>query len=245
MRRSESMVDTDGLQADVMRFMAIIAFCMIAIMTLVQQMGDPALELSGEPESASLSVRAPLPDVRETRETGPRSSLPLNSGVVTPANEIPVPKPARVPLPVKGETVVVPGTMKSSQSDLHVQASGVATPEAPVMPQLTLRFASDRVFLGQIAAGNIKVFARNGANYLELSLDFRARPGRPTGQLYELVAASVPARVKNVLGQAETYLVSLPPGTQRAVSDRVSDPEIVAHGGALIIQGNGEVKHEI
>ena len=37
-------LDSDGLQADVMRFMAIIAFCLIAILALVKQL-EPEADL--------------------------------------------------------------------------------------------------------------------------------------------------------------------------------------------------------
>ncbi|MBT7371840.1 MAG: hypothetical protein HN816_14410 [Gammaproteobacteria bacterium] len=50
-RHQAQLFDTDSLQADVMRFMAIIAFCLIAILALVQKMeNDPLPSTKSKPE---------------------------------------------------------------------------------------------------------------------------------------------------------------------------------------------------
>ena len=65
-----NLFDTDGLQVDVMRFMAIIAFCLIAIMALVQK-----LEISDTPE-----IKKPLPPKTITPVTPPVTPQGQRSG---------------------------------------------------------------------------------------------------------------------------------------------------------------------
>ena len=49
--RHSGVDDTDSLQADVMRFMAIIAFCLIAILALVQKLDRPPSATQTDPLS--------------------------------------------------------------------------------------------------------------------------------------------------------------------------------------------------
>ena len=64
-QRVNTGMDSDALQADVMRFMAIIAFCLIAVLALVQQI-EPVEEaaevraIAGPPAEADEPVVHPL-----------------------------------------------------------------------------------------------------------------------------------------------------------------------------------------
>ena len=65
--------DTEGLQADVMRFLAIIAFCLIAILALVEKL-EPA-------PTDEVLPRIPEPMAQETEEVPTEHPQP-----VSPAN---------------------------------------------------------------------------------------------------------------------------------------------------------------
>jgi hypothetical protein len=240
-RRSDPMSDTDGLQADVMRFMAIIALCMVAIMALVGQLGDAPVV--APLQGAQSNRQLPLP----VTMGAPRVSAP-SAPVKAPVDSEPTPVAMSVRdlSPVSSKGSPDPGARKPTESvrPSSEKSSDNASDNSSESTGLTLRFASDRVFLGMIAAGRIKVYVRDGAGFVELSPALDTRAGKPAGQLYELVGPSVPALVRKVLGEADIYLVVLPQPTQRAIARYARDRQVVSDGGALVIHGNGEVRHE-
>ena len=61
--RNNSSIDGEGLQADVMRFMAIIAFCLVAIMALVRDVSPPTAETTSVPETVPAPKAIPVPTV--------------------------------------------------------------------------------------------------------------------------------------------------------------------------------------
>lgn len=72
-------VDDDGLQADVMRFMAIIAFCLVAIMALVREPAVSAQVPTRAPTEASSPAPSTLPSAVEPELTSgtDRSTAPV------------------------------------------------------------------------------------------------------------------------------------------------------------------------
>lgn len=58
----ERGLDTDALQADVMRFMAIIAFCLIAIMMLVKDLPVASPDNPVMPDSSRVAIQMPQAD---------------------------------------------------------------------------------------------------------------------------------------------------------------------------------------
>lgn len=112
MRRRDSQHDSESLQTDVMRFMAIIAFCLIAVLALVKSV-EPA------PIDTQPSIAATKPVVDETTpDAQPRSKpaeAPGPSQAVDPeptldAEPVPEPAPEPAPEPVVAEPPVIPKT---------------------------------------------------------------------------------------------------------------------------------------
>ncbi|MEM1435275.1 MAG: hypothetical protein AAGG11_14540 [Pseudomonadota bacterium] len=94
--RVSTTMDSDALQADVMRFMAIIAFCLVAVLALVRQIEPVAPD---EPQrSAESTVASPTPEPKLQPE-------PVVERIIQPVVE-PVPEPA--PIPVAAPVVPVP-----------------------------------------------------------------------------------------------------------------------------------------
>jgi len=195
--RPSGQLDVDSLQADVMRFMAIIAFCLIAMLALVKDLAPADPKPTAESVPASAPMRpAPVETVTTTRIEAP-------------------------------------------------------TPSEPAVPEerdtLTLRFASDRAFLHLIAGSEITLIIRAGSEFHAMANDFTLAPQRPSGELYEVMARSVPDKITTIAEaryESPQYLVELPDDTRgqlTAILSRV-DPETA--GGSLIIDRNGNIRHE-
>ncbi|MEM8765888.1 MAG: hypothetical protein AAGE43_00470 [Pseudomonadota bacterium] len=94
--------DSESLQADVMRFMAIIAFCLIAILALVKNTEAPTEEQASLeapdtaphapvlPEQAATPIEEPQEPVQQTPTEAPVEPVPAPVAEVAP---LPMPKP--------------------------------------------------------------------------------------------------------------------------------------------------------
>ncbi|MEZ5553008.1 MAG: hypothetical protein R3E82_19150 [Pseudomonadales bacterium] len=219
--------DSESLQTDVMRFMAIIAFCLIAILALVKEAAPterPPTPLSitspAETVSASSTAAAsaaepaspvdslqvspvPTPQI-ETREV---SSAPM-SPALSPRWEQPLPRPT--PEPVTPRPTLKPDakarqqpTSPSRQETAILPAPPAAAAGATADPGLSLRFASDNDFLRLIAKGAISVYAYHGPQTGGL-------PGREILKLdgsYQFRDSPAPGRVYELLPQTIPGLV--------------------------------------
>lgn len=257
-RGAQSMnFDSDGLQADVMRFMAIIAFCLIAILTLAQKVEQVATE--------------PV----ETRpvETKPTETKPVEEHIEMVATFIPVqeletqaappdrfvPEPAREPLP-ELEPVFRPEPAREPIPEiLHAalieevpealpETVKVVAPEMPEKKSLALRFASDDTFLNLISSDAIQLFAHVDQSYFKMASNFSVTETQPSGALYELLPTSIPARITRIFDRSvavENYLVALPGATRAELNNFLQNmSQKNAQGGTLIIHRDGHLSYE-
>jgi hypothetical protein len=216
MRRSRGVVstDTDSLQADVMRFLAIIAFVLIAVLTLVENLAPVPVEPSAVEETLILDqVEAPEPE-----ETGIQDRV----DVLPPA------------------TTADPVAVES-------------TPEAKVdqdaEPSLVLRFSSDKAFLFLLGQGEISLYGRRENGFRQLTPGFELIDTTLTGNLYEVMPASLPKVVRRVFAHTtdqgrgtETYLVALPAAIHQQIAELQAKHS--GHSGTLTINRAGEVHYE-
>jgi len=213
----------ESLQADVMRFMAIIAFCLIAILALVRSAEpaaerEPAAAENPQPDSASAAEVAPAaaqrpamePAAPKPVEPSPKQQAPTRTAAAEPAQPDPVPEPA----PQTGQE------------------------------GLSLRFASDRDFLRLVSRGDIRVFAFNDAEVLSLNGDFRFQPATSPGRVHELLAETIPELVVGALRRqaapdAYNWGIAMPDRLTRQIRGYVEDGAT----GELVINRFGEVRH--
>lgn len=238
-RRPNYLADGESLQTDVMRFMAIIAFCLIAILALVRNVEPPLPTVEKpDPDSAPQATAqagpvTPAPAAQHTQDTPP-----------TPANPH---TPARPPEPV---AVAVPRDATAPPADRPVQSTEPVQPspaaaQSPARRGLSLRFASDRDFLNLVASGTIGVFAFRPSEVLGLGQDFRFRASESPGEVYELLPDTIPSTIVAALQGASadartyTWAVRIPPVMGTAIRRFV---EQQAHG-ELVIDRHGEVRH--
>ncbi len=223
--------DGDGLQTDVMRFMAIIAFCLIAVLALVKN-AEPAVDPRPAP-----SVQQPV---------GMAQASELAAPEVEPRAAV---RPAR-PQPVPPVATGTPQERPAEVEDVEDVEDVEKVPGEPAAPHgLALRFASDRDFLRLIETGRVRVFAFQpddpGGTALGLgrNLEFFASP--PPGRVYELQADTIPSRVTASLARAAgnpggfSWGVRLPVELEASIRSWI-DQDVV---GELIIDRYAQVRH--
>ena len=240
--------DTEGLQADVMRFLAIIAFCLIAILALVEQkpaQPDPDTTESVRADEVVLATPETPIEPPPVFESAPALNIPE-----TPiAERIPERQPAeqedtnveepQVQLPT--HEVTEKEAEKNTEKDTRAE-----TTEQPIAPKaLVLRFSSERDFIALISAGEISVFARGDGEFMALTRDFSLQSTSLQGDLFELMPGSLPDSILaifNAQAIGAPYLVSLPTST----ADRISlySDEYLDQGGTLLIDRMGRVNYE-
>ncbi len=265
-RRHIAQVDEASLQTDVMRFMAIVAFCLIAILAMVRNIEAPPSELSSAEPSPTKPVQAePLEVLFENAD--PIQPEPVKEPVLepvkkpTPEPETPampaaeplVAVPAPPPPPVRSEEVVdtepQPFITSAPEADERSEESVAATEtvaETNEEEGLTLRFASEADFLRLVARGKVAVYAFSDADFLELKSNFKFAKAAPPEQVYELEAATIPRQMRAALPRSANmtatemkWAVGLPRRVQRQIHEWVNSVE----SGELLINRFEEVHH--
>ncbi len=234
--RGYHTTDDDGLQTDVMRFMAIIAFCLVAVLALVKDLPpteqpSPAEEKRVQAEQKNEPV---APQVVEAPAAKPEVKLvmppiakPTAKIVAAPAPE--AVKPAPVAKTVEPQPAADPITEPTPIPTASDDEEG-----------LTLRFASDADFIDLIRRGKVRVYAYNANNFHVLDRGFVFRPAQPPKTFHEL--ETVPARVRAALTSAmndNRWGVRLPSNTQQSIQQLANRHT----SGQLVIDRTGGVRH--
>jgi hypothetical protein len=221
------------LQTDVMRFMAILALCLVAIFALVQ-----AIPLAPAPEQAA--------EAGETQELEE-----IEAVLPAPVEPEPV---AAAPQP-ENENVVLTRPKWVPQPGKHESASREAppvepqpTPPPPAEERgFTLRFASDSALMRAVAAHDVGVYAIDSGRALRMTV----RESRISfwdastpNTFHEMEANTVPAAVVDALSksglapESVAWGVTLP-GRMRGELDTLMQE----HAGGLLIIGAGGTVH--
>ena len=223
------------LQTDVMRFMAIISLCLVAIFALVQSIpaSPPPMPV---PERVVKEVVVPEPEpVREAPE--PVAAL-------APAPE-PLPASRAEPIP---EPVSEPASEPLRQV---VQSTPPVPPPAAAEPEeegFTLRFASDTALKALVARDEVGLYAIDGDRAMRLGSD-RGRlqfwQASLPKQVHEMDAATVPPDVTRALrrsGEGGDYYwgVTLTANLSRQLDRFLKE----ATGGELVIAADGNLRLE-
>ena len=165
-RRRLAHMEEDSLQADVMRFMAIVAFCLIAILAMVRNSPgvEPVIAAVVEPQNTP-AVALPEPKPEPAPEPEPE----------------PEPQPQPQPEP---EPEPQPGPEPEPSSSPADTSEG-----------LTLAFASEADFMRLISKGRIILYAYTGQSFLTTSDTYSFHTTNAPAQLYEIDRRTIPAHV--------------------------------------------------
>ena len=256
-RRAQSYDDGESLQADVMRFMAIIAFCLIAILALVKHAEPPQTKASApvepEPEmpkeqpgqTLAWAEPEPAPPVYEKPTPEPVEEPPVAIESPEPEPELePEPIPAATPEP-EAVPQSTPPVIAEQPPREPTQAPDQSAPAEPEEEGLILRFASDGDFLRLIARGDIRVYAFQETDVLTLSESYRFLDTQSPGQVYELLPPSIPGLIVDALKQARTNIdgyrwgIALP----GHISNQIEQHLGRVTRGQLVIDRYGDVHH--
>lgn len=286
-----SQLDTDGLQADVMRFMAIIAFCLIAILALVKNLEPPALsqqevhapqidEQFISAEHASVPVRENWsPTTAAILEVEETAAVKLEPSAIPEPSHIPDKKARESRLFTKEAIVNVAASQENpvvtapnepvvntpEETTPSIKAVSKATdtkePQKPEEPEevekpLRLRFSSDADFLSLIAGNGIQLYGLRESTFISMGSDFKTGAVQPSGELYEILAGSIPDKITHIFAQdaaAITYLVALGNETRNELNQLIKQINNTDSQGTnglhkgmgnLVIHRDGHVHHE-
>jgi hypothetical protein len=215
------------LQADVMRFVAMLALCLVAVSTLVE--GNRAAPVPEVPSTTS------MPSPARTGTSAPPKATPDRPSAIGGADRSP---------PVTAE----PGSAEVDGSPSTTTAvAPVPPPEERPREQdgLSLRFATDSALLRMAARGDARVFVMSGTRTLALDLsdgiDFR--PAEPPASYYAMSPGTVPRLLRQAFRGTGNGLwgVTLPERTAAEIDRYLRQ----SSSGVLVIDAVGRVSLEV
>lgn len=244
--------DMDGggaadLQTDIMRFMAILSLCLVAIFALVQSIPltpteappapVPVLQIA-EPAaipSAKPPTDAPAPPVRTVQ-----ANAQPEKAAVPESEQITLTRPKWVPKPVAARTAPVPAASPVSQPPPVKAAEPIG---------FTLRFESDAALMRAIAAGQVRLYAISGNRAQRMAVSesrISFWDASTPNTFHEMETATVPPAVidahkrSGAASEAVNWGVTLP-GKLKSQLDALMQ----AHtGGSLIISADANIHWE-
>ena len=231
--------DTDAggaadLQTDIMRFMAILALCLVAIFALVQ-----SIPLAPEPQTRSQAAAVPPPLPAPIPQ---RLTRPTPSPVVENVEAVDAPVSLTRPQPV---AMTEP---KSEPRQARPEEAATAT-ISPQQQGFTLRFESDLVLTRLVAAGKIGFYAIGTGRSQRMTVSesrISFWDASAPNTFHEMETTTVPVPVIDALartGAATSEIdwgVTLP-GRLRQQLDALLHEH---SGGALVIGADGNLRLE-
>ena len=243
------------LQTDVMRLMAIISLCLVAIFALVQSIPlTPVVE--SVPEAAVAEPAVELPPASEPQV----QEKPIALTRPEVAKPMPKPEPVvlqrpRPPAPSQRTTVRSAEAATPEKAAQPPATASTDSAPAPVSAQedvqkgFTLRFESDRALTRLVEQDVVGLYAISDNQTLRMDV---------TGSQYSFWSASAPARYhemdagtvpetvmaafrrRNSSPVAARWGVSLPANMSRSLNEYLETHE----GGALVIGLDGQLRME-
>ena len=219
------------LQTDVMRFMAILALCLVAIFALVQSI--PLAPSIVEPEPTSEPEPRPQP-----------VEQPQPAQVVEPMQEIVLarPQPRRQLEPPRQE--------QQTQKAQQVQPQPQPVETEPVVEGFTLRFEDEVALTRLVARDEVGLYAIQPDRSFRMSInrgEMSFWPASTPNQFHEMDATTVPPAVLEAFvrrdgstAQTLQWGVTIPAATSRQLEQHLRE----ADGGALIIDARGDLRLE-
>ena len=239
------------LQTDVMRFMAIISLCLVAIFALVQSMpiappAAPQIPLAAEtkvdPVEAPTTQAVP-PVVKKTAETTTKktaATITLTRPKWTPKLQPKVVTVSQPPAAAAENT--------ASEAVLEAAADPVAT-SADEPDGFTLRFESDAALTRLVAGSSVGVYAIEPERARRMTVSesrISFWDASVPNSFHEMELSTVPAGVVNALARTgiDTATVSWGvtlPGKLKAQLEQLMQNH---SGGSLVIAADGEIRLE-
>ncbi len=224
-------MEEDSLQADVMRFMAIVAFCLIAILAMVRN--SPGVEARVTKESVVQVAEI------EPEEMARVEALPVRASAVEPAIEIVVESQntTAVALP-EPKPEPQPDPEPEPEPEPEQRSSPADTSEG-----LTLAFASEADFMRLISKGRITLYAYTGQSFLTTSDTYSFHKTDAPAQLYEIDRHTIPAHVIDAAEREEIEGLQWGVGLSTRIEKQISRYVEANVSGQLHIDRYEQVLH--
>jgi hypothetical protein len=221
------------LQTDVMRFMAILSLCLVAIFALVQSIPLAPVK------------PAPTPSIDSQQQ-------PVEEEPSTPPVEIKLTRHAPAKAVVKEQTIVVqrPRARPAPQPVPEVLPQTPSVESQPVEKGFTLRFETDLALTQLVEKNSVGLYVITADKSVRMSIDNNDMsfwPASLPGQFHEMDVTTVPDRVtaayrRNHGNQSvdRKWGVTLPSGMSQQLNQYLAEHE----GGSLIISAAGDLRLE-
>ncbi len=243
------------LQTDIMRFMAILSLCLVAIFALVQsiplQPAEP-MDTEKQKEVAATDTAVALPAAKEPPEPA-SPPQPSVTAQTEPAVTLTRPKwvPKFAPEGKKPEEAT-PITNPQRPAAAPVQSEPVAETPTPLESEaegFTLRFESDAALTRLVAANSIGVYAVGTSRAQRMTVSesrISFWDASVPNTFHEMETATVPAAVIAALARSGTAANAVSWGVTLPVQLRAKlDDLMLEHrGGTLIIVSSGDIRWE-
>ncbi len=234
------------LQTDIMRFMAILSLCLVAIFALVQSIPlTPVEPVPGETAPAPAPAAVAQESVQAAPEPAP-TPTPMPQPLAV-EKAVTLTRPARQPkyapqTPARDEPVVVTQAVVT-------QAVAAAAPPKPEQKEFTLRFASDAALTRAVAAHHVGLYALDTTQAKRMTVSesrISFWDASTPNTFHEMDASTVPAAVIDALARTGVategigWGVTLPGKVRTQLDSLMQDHD----GGSLIINAAGDVHWE-
>lgn len=234
------------LQADVMRFVAILALCLVGISTLVERAGEkPAAQTRAPAPVAVAPDVSEEPIGPEPRSAGERvASPPPGPGGKESIKTGPVSSPhSPIGLPVVGDAGSV-ASIAASAAPINEQRAHPEKAPDDRRGGLTLRFESDAALLRMVGRGEAGVFVMSGQQVVMLDVGggVEFAPAPAPSRMHVITPATVPALLRGGYHGPPDAIwgVTLPGATLEAMRPFIERGD----EGVLVIGGDGSVRLE-
>ena len=199
-RRSQTGVDEANLQTDVMRFMAIVAFCLLAVLAMVRNIEEEDIE-ADDPGAVDLEHDKRM-EVARSEMIVKSEALPdhaqSNANPVEPTPEL--------------SQVAASQTHEVNVAQLPAKSSAPET--------LSLRFASEADFLRLIAKEKVVLYLFTESEYLKLNSAYQFISAGAPGEVFELDTSTIPSHLRRMAPESMAngrWAVRLPGRVQRQI----------------------------
>ena len=225
------------LQTDVMRFMAILSLCLVAIFALVQ-----SIPLAPKSEATTPATPTVMPAEPETAvETPPAAPEPVAEPDITLTRPEPKKMPVREAPPV---------LQRPAARVIEPVPAPAPVAAKPAREGFTLRFEDDVALTRLVARNEVGLYAILPDKSLRMNVNrgqMSFWPASLPKQFHEMDASTVPNSVIDAFQvsngprvQKLQWGVTIPSATSRQLEQYLRE----ASGGALIINARGELRLE-
>ncbi len=249
--------DTDvggaaDLQTDIMRFMAILSLCLVAIFALVQSIPLAPVEPAApvEPPPAVVEqVKAPAPEpepVMQRIERPAAQPVPRENPVeLTRPKWVSTFTPAEKPIPASEPAVAAPAPPVAEVPPAPAEPVAVAAEQEG----FTLRFASDAALTRAVAAHHVGLYALESGRAKRMTVSesrISFWDASTPNAFHEMEAHTVPVAVIRALARTgvETSAVDWGVTLPGKMTSQLEALMREHRGGSLIIDASGDIRWE-